>query len=107
MSVKYKKAYDWLEEDDAGDYIDPNNPPPSEITLGSGKQLAYEQEIFVKLRDAFEGITDGNKFGKGTPVDNHPIPKAAKERFRKQLSSNLLNDSAFSPNTSMYIAGSK
>lgn len=30
MSVKYKKAYDWLEEDDSDAYYnpDPNNRPP-------------------------------------------------------------------------------
>lgn len=40
-----------------------------------GNQKAYEKEIFIKLRDTFEGITDGNVYGKGTPIDNHPIPK--------------------------------
>lgn len=75
MSVKYKKAYDWLEEDDTDVYFnpDPTNRPPDEINIGGGKQTAYEKEIFIKLRDAFEGITDGNQYGKGAPVDNHPI----------------------------------
>lgn len=36
--------------------------------------------MFIKLRDAFEGITDGNKYGTGTPIDNHPIPKGVKSR---------------------------
>lgn len=78
MSVKYKKAYDWLEEDDeaaedANLNPDPNMRPPDEINIGGGKQTSYEKEIFIKLRDAFEGITDGNKFGQGAPVDNHPL----------------------------------
>ena len=78
MSVKYKKAYDWLEEDDeaaedANLNPDPNMRPPDEINIGGGKQTSYEKEIFIKLRDAFEGITDGNKFGEGAPVDNHPL----------------------------------
>ena len=30
--------------------------------------------MFTKLRDTFEGITDGDKYGTGTPIDNHPIP---------------------------------
>jgi len=30
--------------------------------------------MFSKLRDAFEGITDGNIYGKGEPIDNHPMP---------------------------------
>ena len=76
MSVKYKKAYDWLEEDDTDVYFnpDPTNRPPNEINIGKGgKQTAYEKEIFIKLRDAFEGINDGNRFGQGAPIDNHPI----------------------------------
>lgn len=65
MSVKYKKAYDWLEEDDeavndASYNPDPAMRPPPEINIGGGKQTAYEKEVFIKLRDAFEGINDGN-----------------------------------------------
>jgi len=30
--------------------------------------------MFNKLRDAFEGITDGNMYGKGELIDNHPKP---------------------------------
>lgn len=79
LSVKFKKAYDWLEQDDEDS--DQNfGPAPEEINLGSGNQKAYEKEMFIKLRDAFEGITDGNKYGMGTPIDNHPIPKGVKSR---------------------------
>jgi len=62
MSVKYKKSYDWLEEDDTDSEmnVDPQMKPPPEINIKSGRQNAYEKEIFIKLRDAFEGITDGN-----------------------------------------------
>ena len=28
--------------------------------------------MFIKLRDTFEGITDGDKYGTGVPIDNHP-----------------------------------
>jgi hypothetical protein len=75
MSVKYKKSYDWLEEDDTDKRlnVDPSNVPPPEINIRGGRQNAYEKEIFIKLRDAFEGITDGNKFGTGAPIDNHPV----------------------------------
>jgi hypothetical protein len=73
MSVKYKKAYDWLEEDDTDEAFnpDPMNQPPDDINIQGGKQTAYEKEIFIKLRDAFEGITDGDKFGQPAPIDNH------------------------------------
>ena len=75
MSVKYKRAYDWLEADDtdAKYNLDPEVAPPDEINIGNGRQVAYEKEIFIKLRDAFEGITDGDQFVKGLPIDNHPI----------------------------------
>ncbi len=75
MSIKYKKAYDWLEEDDTDQLfnVDPSTQPPNEIDIKGGKQIAYEKEIFIKLRDAFEGITDGDKYGTGAPIDNHPI----------------------------------
>ncbi len=75
ISIKYKKEYDWLEEDDTDEYLGLNSDSkvPDEINIKGGKQTAYEKEIFTKLRDAFEGITDGNNFGKGVPVDNHNI----------------------------------
>lgn len=41
MSVKYKKAYDWLEEDDTEEQMyNPDHPmsaPPDEINIRGGK----------------------------------------------------------------------
>jgi hypothetical protein len=92
MSVKYKKAYDWLEEDDTDLLYDPDptNMPPEEINIGGGKQVAYEKEIFIKLRDAFEGINDGDKYGTGAPIDNHPIPSKKLEKLAPQFTSTVL-----------------
>eukprot|EP00347_Sterkiella_histriomuscorum_P004141 403361598 len=77
LSVKYKRAYDWLDYNaNLNQQEDQDqNEMPEEIKLSSGNQLAYEKEVFIKLRDAFEGITDGDVYGKGMPIDNHPIPK--------------------------------
>ena len=35
ISIKYKKAYDWFEEDDTEEYFnpDPTNRPPDEINI--------------------------------------------------------------------------
>ena len=92
MSVKYKKAFDWLEEDDTDQLYntDPSNAPPDEINIGGGKQNAYEKEIFIKLRDAFEGITDGDKFGSGPPIDNHPILTKKMSKVAPQFAETVL-----------------
>jgi hypothetical protein len=39
MSVKYKKSYGWLEEDDTDDVlnVDPENLPPPEINIRGGR----------------------------------------------------------------------
>lgn len=39
MSVKYKRAYDWLEEDDQNIDNEDFGAPPDEINIGSGKQI--------------------------------------------------------------------
>jgi hypothetical protein len=51
MSVKYKKAYDWLEDEGEGEEDgqfnpDPSMRPPEEINIRGGKQIAYEKEMF-------------------------------------------------------------
>ena len=76
LTIKYKKAYDWLEEDEQSQNPEDvsNINMPKELKIGSGNQQAFEKEMFSKLRDAFEGITDGNIYGKGEPIDNHPMP---------------------------------
>lgn len=78
MSVKYRKPYAWLASDNE-DLLynkDLDSPPVlEELNIGNGRQMAFEKELFNKLRDAFEGITDGDVYGKGMPIDNHPIKK--------------------------------
>ena len=92
MSIKYKKAFDWLEEDDTDQLYnpDPTSKVPEEINIGGGKQVAYEKEIFIKLRDAFEGITDGDKYGTGAPIDNHPVLTRKISRVAPQFAETVL-----------------
>jgi len=39
ISIKYKKEYDWLEEDDTEEHfgLNPENPTPEEINIKGGK----------------------------------------------------------------------
>jgi hypothetical protein len=60
MTIKYKSSYDWLERRDQAAPSLPANGPPSEFM--------DDQEVYLRLKDKYEGVSAGKGFSAQEPA---------------------------------------